>query len=400
MNISKIFSIVLVFSMSTKIICSAPFLTSGKDALEKDPSMSKSEIKLPAHNVYDSASVNLHEQQDTKQYSITISTPYGDAQITEPLLIDLLICGAIERLKYVRQYGVTFYTNPEINANYNRYEHSVGVLFLLRHYNASLVEQAAGLLHDVSHTVFSHVGDYLKTQKNTKYSYQDEIHAWYLEKSGVGIILNRYGVSIDDVLITTGKNKMLKTEDPDLCADRLEYVLRAGILTNELTNDDAKKMLNNVFYDDGHWYFSSIESAKKIANISLWNTEHIWGGVDDNLVYQWASDALKRAVEIKDITPEEINFSTDAVIWEKLCRSKDEKIGYLMYSMRYHKGSYTLATADNYTRHIRTKFRGINPFVKIGNELKKLTEWDAGYKSEFDRVKKQVEDGWYIRLIS
>lgn len=329
---------------------------------------------------------------------LTLHTIYGDAQITEPLLISLLTSGAVERLKYVRQYGVIFYAIPEINANYSRYEHSIGVLFLLRRYKAPLIEQAAGLLHDASHTVFSHVGDFFKAPKNPKYSYQDEIHAWYLDKSGVGQILNNYGVTIDDVLITTGKNKMLKDENPNLCADCLEYILKAGILTNELTIDDIKTILNDVFYADERWYFGSIKNAKKFALISLFNTEHIWGGVANSLILQWTSDALKRAIEIKEITPEEINFSIDTVLWEKLTMSKDKKIQLLLHRIMNHKKYYTLSTKAKHTNHIHNKHRGIDPWVKVDNTYKRLTECDADFEREFDRVKKQVTQGWYITL--
>jgi HD superfamily phosphohydrolase len=155
---------------------------------------------------------NQHTKREPQRDSITIHTIYGDDQITEPLLIDLLTCGASERLKYVRQYGVTFYTNQEINANYSRYEHSIGGLFLLRRYKAPLIEQAAGLLHDASHTVFSHVGDHFNPPKNHNSSYQDEIHAWYLKQSGVSHILNRYNIFIDDILITNGKNKIVSEQ--------------------------------------------------------------------------------------------------------------------------------------------------------------------------------------------
>lgn len=336
--------------------------------------------------------------QTQKQSSITIRTMYGDACITEPLLIDLLTSGAIERLKYVRQYGVTFYARPEINANYNRYEHSVGVLFLLRRYNASLIEQATGLLHDASHTVFSHVGDHFKPAKNPKYSYQDEIHAWYLEQSGIKNILNRYNFELDDVLITNGKNKMVKADKPEVSADNLEYILKAGILTNVLAPKDIESILSELHYDHDRWYFTSAKKAQQFAMISLYNSEHIWGGVVDHLTYKWTADALKRAIELKEINPEDINFSVDTVIWEKLCQSKDKQIQDLVHRIMHHEKYHTPATKEQHTHHIKTKFAGVDPWVKIGDEFKRLTDCSKEYKQEFDRVKKQIADGWYINL--
>ncbi len=42
-----------------------------------------------------------------------------------------------------------------------RYEHSLGVYLLLRRLGAGPREQVAGLLHDVSHTAFSHAVDFV-----------------------------------------------------------------------------------------------------------------------------------------------------------------------------------------------------------------------------------------------
>src|ERR1700735_4632442 len=91
---------------------------------------------------------------------IQIDTIYGSTIITEPVLIELINRSeAIKRLKYVNQYGVMKFIKPE--DEYTRFQHSLGVLYLLRRFGASLAEQVMGLLHDVSHTAFSHIADYI-----------------------------------------------------------------------------------------------------------------------------------------------------------------------------------------------------------------------------------------------
>src|SRR5271170_653561 len=87
-----------------------------------------------------------------------VETDYGTFVVTEPVLLELFDSESLARLKKIHQYGVNYFVKKG-SPWYSRYEHSVGVWALLRRFGASLEEQVAGLLHDLSHTVFSHVGD-------------------------------------------------------------------------------------------------------------------------------------------------------------------------------------------------------------------------------------------------
>ena len=70
----------------------------------------------------------------------------------------------MQRLKDIDQSGAARYLGVKLPA-FSRYEHSVGVYALLKKAGALKKEQVAGLLHDASHTVFSHVGDYIWAKK-------------------------------------------------------------------------------------------------------------------------------------------------------------------------------------------------------------------------------------------
>src|SRR5579872_5841205 len=83
---------------------------------------------------------------------------YGTYNIHEPVLIDLLQSSAVTRLKGIHQGGSAYLVMKR--RDNTRFEHSVGVMSLIRCLGGSLHEQIAGLLHDVSHTAFSHVVDY------------------------------------------------------------------------------------------------------------------------------------------------------------------------------------------------------------------------------------------------
>ena len=96
---------------------------------------------------------------------------YGGTDITSEVILELINARSIQRLKGIAQYGIPdeFYHRK----NYSRYDHSVGVMLLLKRLGASEEEQIAGLLHDVSHTAFSHVIDWVVGEGGAE-GYQDE----------------------------------------------------------------------------------------------------------------------------------------------------------------------------------------------------------------------------------
>lgn len=81
-----------------------------------------------------------------------ISAPlYGTFEISEPVLVDLINSPELQRLKKISMAGYYPGCPSFCNPDYNRYNHSLGVFMLLRRFKAPLLEQIAGLIHDISH---------------------------------------------------------------------------------------------------------------------------------------------------------------------------------------------------------------------------------------------------------
>jgi len=149
---------------------------------------------------------------------------YGQIKIEKPLILELINHPLMQRLKGVNQSG---YYEPFLSKeSYSRFEHSVGVYILLKKFDAPFREQVAGLIHDFSHSVFSHCIDYvLNKGAEEKQNYQDNIFANYILSSDLPIIFKKYHLDIKFLL--DEKNFPLKEKDlPDLCADRIDYTLR------------------------------------------------------------------------------------------------------------------------------------------------------------------------------
>ncbi len=339
-------------------------------------------------------------KQQQKQQSLLVQTAYGDFNVTEPVLIDLFASPAMERLKLIRQYGTSDYVMED--AHYSRYEHSVGVWALLRHYGAGLKEQIAGLLHDASHTVFSHVGDFLFGDYKAKDSYQDDIHEHYLKDQGIDILLEPYGLTLNDILHKNDDFKRLEQSLPDMCIDRIEYNLKAAVLIGAIKQEEIKMLVDDLCFDEilQRWYFKTASLARRFAEVPLYNTLHVWGGPEVYAINTLTAQALKRAMECGLITRHDIHYSTDDIVWEKLCASNDEFIKNTITNLKNYKKSFVLTTMEDCDHVVRTKFRGFNPWVKTDDGFVRLTDLDPEFLTAYHRTKELTTHGWPIKWVN
>ena len=333
----------------------------------------------------------------TENIPLIVSTIYGEFEITEPVLIDLFNSTTMQRIKHIHQYGASDYVIPQ-NKSYSRYEHCVGVWALLKIYGASLEEQIAGLLHDASHTVFSHVGDILFEHTSALSSYQDDIHQWYLEQQKIDELLMHHNIPLEAILHKNGRHIMLEQDLPDICADRLEYNLQAGLLTHLLTIEDIKNILESLCYHQGIWFFTNQKCAKKLAVVSLFNTEYVWGNPEDRFINENMAHALKRALDIHLLMSDDIHFSTDDTIWSILSRSNDPTIHSCMKNIEHYQKIVVITDRETSDFIIKNKFRGLDPLIQTEDGFQRLTALDTEYKKEYQRVKNQVTKGWGVLL--
>lgn len=326
-----------------------------------------------------------------------ISTLYGDYTLTHPVLLELINCEPFKRLKSIHQYGVVKFIQP--TEEYSRFDHSLGVFLLLNKAAVSLEEQISGLLHDVSHTVFSHVGDYVFEERYPGSSYQDDIHLWYLEESGISDILKKHGFKAEDIYHKQEKFKALDQPLPKLCADRIEYNLQGGLLRGLITKQEFHAINEDLEFEAGEWSLSDQAMAKKLAMASLIMTETLWAAPWEALSYKFAAEALRESFETKEVTFDEFHFSTDEIVWNKLLNSKTPEIMELMDKVVHIHDRYELVEKGKEDFILKLKFRGINPKVRTDGAKIALTKLDEEFALEFNRVKEVIKKGWSIRLL-
>ena len=294
---------------------------------------------------------------------------YGKVQITEPVILDLINCPTMQRLKGIDQAG---YFEPYYpGTGHSRFEHSIGVYLLLKNYNTSLEEQISGLIHDVSHSAFSHCIDYvLDVGSEKKHNHQDNVFEEFVRKSEIPEIIKKYDLDLNYIL--DDKNFPLKeTELPDLCADRIDYSLRAAVIFNEIEN--ANYFLNNLIVENNKWIFKNIESAEKFSNLFLKLNASYYAGLPSAVMFKSVGDYLRYSLSKNYITEKDL-YLTDKVVLEKINHylEKDKELKNLFDRMNNR-----VKFEDNpkdYIGEVFCKSRVVDPLCFHEGNIKRVSE--------------------------
>jgi len=313
-----------------------------------------------------------------------IDVVYGEFEINEQVLVELINSKALQRLKKIQQYG--FPQEYYIFPGYTRYDHSLGVMIILKKVGASLEEQVAGLIHDVSHTAFSHVIDWVYGSGEVE-DYQDKVHKQIISNSDIPKILSRFKIDWKKVSHVEDYH-LLEKEIPDLCVDRIDYALRE--IYCWVDQEFPKKALNDLMVFDGKIVFGSKDLAKEFGiNFLKLQSEH-WGEADTVLRYRLFADLLKDALG-KGIIIEDDFLKDDEYVMEKIKSSKDEKI---MKELEMFVGKLKFEINDkNPSIRLKNKFRYVDPKFLDNEEVMKLSKVDKKYKKLIEKHRKENEKG-------
>ncbi len=184
---------------------------------------------------------------------------YGNFEVG-PVLEELILSAPVQRLKNIHQGGAIFLVNPALNQT--RYAHSVGVLYLVKHFGGGIEEQIAALLHDVSHTAFSHVADYVF--ENIKEDYHETIFDEVINRSEIPAILKKY--RFDSTTLFKHAHTILEQPLPGLCADRVDYTLRDLYQAGFIGLTDIRNFISELTIQDGCMVVKSEKAGDWIKN--------------------------------------------------------------------------------------------------------------------------------------
>ncbi|WP_373601159.1 HD domain-containing protein [Paraclostridium bifermentans] len=316
---------------------------------------------------------------------------YGEFEIDE-VLVELINSNAVQRLKGIHQVGATYLIDPKLNVT--RYEHSIGVMLLIRLLGGSLEEQIAGLLHDISHTAFSHVIDFALNNKNE--DYHEMIYDEVISNSQIPKILKKYEYNYKDILDDETKWTILEKDAPKLCADRIDYTLRDMYRYGYTNKSEIDLFTNELYVVNGEIVVKSVDRAKWFLDLYYKEVVDFFMEPMNGYSYNKLSKAIKIAMENNELTMEDI-LKTDEEVMNILKNSNDNRILKLIDSLNSNVN--LRINEEKYDIHIKGKVRLIDPSIYINDKVLALSEVDADIKQVNENAMNKIKKGVYIEIL-
>jgi len=301
---------------------------------------------------------------------------YGKIKITEPVILDIIGSPVFQRLRGIDQIG---YMEPFYKGvSHSRFEHSIGVYWLLHIYGAPLEEQIAGLIHDVSHLAFSHCADYaLDTGAHHKQDLQDRLHHQFVGGSEIPSILIKYGFKPEEVL--NDKRHPLKENTlPDICADRIDYSLRTARVFKNATQKEIIEILSRLKAKNNRWFFDDFKTARSFAELFMkLNREH-YASLRSAVMFRTVGDTLRHAIQKKYISEKDLYKQDTDVIRKIKKHLKTDAVLKLKWDRMHNKIPF-IDDPKKEGERLVCKSRVIDPMFQDHNQLRRVSEKDAAF---------------------
>ncbi|MFB6180388.1 MAG: HD domain-containing protein [Candidatus Nanohalobium sp.] len=338
-------------------------------------------------------------------------------------LLDTIYSDAFQRLRFVDQHGPQSYrkNNPQVD----RFEHSVGVMMLLRKFDASRDEQLAALLHDIGHGPFSHWSEYVLENDDFEFHEDEDIIRSRLEADGTAQRLEEQGLDLEH-LLDKENFPLLEQPKPDLCADRIDYFLRdlyyiagqeaslelSGPLEMHPDKEETKldvewqEIVNYVDSlevhegDEKMFVMNDPEAAVDFAERYMQLDQLIWSNPINNMAqYKGVGDAAIKALDHGEVSEEEFFEMTDLEVLNMLIPRYDDSKEHLRCVEDYFTKENLSVVEDEreadlcLSRHPRW----VDPKVKEGKnqsieDMERASDYDPDLKRRIQEHRDMSEE--------
>ena len=285
---------------------------------------------------------------------------YGECYVDD-VIYEIINTKIFKRLKNIYQSGGGYLVNELWNVN--RYEHSIGTMILSLKFNGNIEEQIKALLHDISHTAFSHVIDYVL--KNENEDYHEKIQEDFLNDEELLSILGKYNLNIKRIM---SKNySFLDDELPELSFDRIDYTLRDLFRQKKISLKEIREIVNHLIVYQNKLCFNSLKIGKWFQKLYFQEVVEYFQNPLNMYINTMLCNLLISALNEEIIKLQDFNFTDEYILRKINSSSKKKELEDIINKKKYDE--FLLLKEK-----IKVKKRYIDPYILVNNEIKRISE--------------------------
>ena len=304
-----------------------------------------------------------------------------DKYLELPILTRLKGIGLLCGTDWTNLYNNRFY--------YSRYQHSLGVALIIWHFTHNKAQTIAGLLHDISTPVFSHVSDFRKGDALTQTATEEPTARIIRGDEALGCLLTEDGLTAEEVedyhIYPIADNEI-----PQLSADRLEYMFPSGMaLDGSWTMEEIMLCYNDLTIlknEDGfdELGFKTLEVAELYCE-HFCMIGHILQLNENKLTLQMLGQIMNLAEKVGVLSEKDFMTLSEKEVMEKLdgllrsslprhCEAGPKQSTFIDKLTKYYRTFRTMIQIehtqealpgdDYFCVNLKVKQRYINPLVK------------------------------------
>jgi HD superfamily phosphohydrolase len=296
---------------------------------------------------------------------------YGPSVIDDPGILTIVNCPTFQRLRRIRQAGPSSMAYPFKTVS--RFEHSVGVYLLLKRLGAEPIELVAGLLHDISHTAFSHAVDFVFSSEEQ--DHHERLKPEFLQREDLKSALLGLGF-VPEEFYDDSIYPLLERPIPWLCADRLDYFFRDGLACGETTSAWVAEALEDLSVIGQTIVFDDVRIARQAVEAFGAMNRDWWASPTESYIYNEFADALREGFRLGVLNRESLLGDDDEVLTRLRSAGSpliDQKLALI--------AEFKPERLVGYVERISPKMRWLDPPVAVEGgsgsprTWRKLSEW-------------------------
>lgn len=342
--------------------------------------------------------LSLHspKEYDISEYFNILCPPddypdFLDKYISLPVMQRLSGVGLLCGTDWTKLYKNRFF--------YSRLDHSIGVALIIWHFTHDKAQTLAGLFHDVSTPVFSHVSDFRKGDALTQTITEAPTEKIIYGDKNLAALLAEDGLRAEQI-VDYHIYPVADNEIPCLSADRLEYMFPSGMaLDGSWDMDEIKKCYDDITVlknENGvdELGFKTLETAELYCR-HFCMIGHILQLNENKLTLELLGQIMNMAEKEEILNENDFMTLSEKQVIEKLDKAEKSKKLSLYYKTfrlmtEIEHTEYELTNDSYFCVSLQVKQRYINPLVRTSASKEKSSAARLSQVSE--KSFKLIED--------